>query len=265
MDDLCGNPALKGEHGLSMFLETPRGNLLFDTGIGWSLLHNARELGVDISTIDQVVLSHGHYDHTWGLNQLLLRRGSIPVWAHDYFDKPHYSYRNNRRKYIGSYLERSNLDFRPVEGVVELTENVWTISAPMIDRDKKFLPMDRSLVVFNPEGVAEDDPLLDDISLLVKGSRGYSVILGCAHSGVVNILESAADIAGTRSFFTVIGGMHLASQNREFVQRTVGKLTGSFSIEKWRPNHCTGFRASLALGRAVEDLEWASSGYSMEI
>ncbi|MBN1333920.1 MAG: MBL fold metallo-hydrolase [Synergistales bacterium] len=248
-----------------MFLETPRGNLLFDTGLGWSLLHNARELSVDICKIDQVVLSHGHYDHTWGLNQLLLRRGSIPVWAHEDFDKPHYSYRNMRKKYIGSSLERSHLDFRPVEGIVEVTENVWAISIPKTERHLAFLPLDSSLVVFDSEGTPEQDPLLDDLSLLVKGSRGYSVILGCAHCGVVNILEKAAHITGTRNFYTIIGGMHLASQPLEFIDRTVDTLARSFSIEKWRPNHCTGFKAALTLGKAVKNLEWASSGQSMEL
>jgi len=248
-----------------MFLETPRGNLLFDTGMGWSLLHNASELNIDLSSVDQVVLSHGHYDHTWGLNQLLLRRGSIPVWAHDKFDSPHYSFRNMKRNYIGSSLDRTRLDLKLVEGITEITENVWAITLEEGERDPELLPVDSKLVIPGKDGTLEQDPILDDLSLLIRGSKGYTVILGCAHAGVVNILEKASRITGAREFYSVIGGMHMVSQSTLFIDRTVQALTGSFSVTKWRPNHCTGFKAALSLGKIVEDIEWACSGNTMEL
>lgn len=71
-----------GEHGLSMLLEVRGKRILFDTGAGLTLVQNARALNIDLTRVDAVVLSHGHYDHSGGLKDLLQLTGSIPVYAH---------------------------------------------------------------------------------------------------------------------------------------------------------------------------------------
>ena len=97
-------PAL-GEHGFATFIETHSGNYLFDTGQGFSILHNSKCLKKDLSKVDKIFLSHGHYDHTGGLSSGLKQTKEIKVYAHpDIFSKKYARLKIDGRKeerYIG--------------------------------------------------------------------------------------------------------------------------------------------------------------------
>jgi len=265
VDDHCGNPRLRGEHGLSSCLETPRGRILFDTGMGWSLLHNMNELSIPVKSIDHIILSHGHYDHTWGLNQFLLRNSRVPVWAHELFDKQRYSNRLGEIKYNGTSLSRNIMNFKPIEDVTEILEGVWAIPVPSENREPDFVPVDNGLVVLDDNKEIVSDPMEDDISLLVKGRFGYSILSGCAHAGIVNIMKYISSLTGTDSFYSVIGGMHFKSQPDEFVRKCAAQMRDRFKVEKWFPNHCTGINSAFTLSDYLDNIEWAPSGKKIEI
>lgn len=264
VDDVSGRGDLLAEHGLSIYLKTPRGNILFDAGQGTCLLHNAQALGLDLGLVDHLVLSHGHYDHSWGIPRVLQEAGRLPLWAHPDFDAPHHSKRGGKLRYCGAHLAKGSFDFKPVEGSVEVIEGVWAITVPGEERDPDFVPRDPDLVV--PEaGDLLLDPLKDDLSLVVKGRFGYSVILGCAHAGAVNIIKAASRRSNTKEFYAVIGGMHMGGQSKEFLKRSIAALADMFSIAIFRPCHCTGFRAAAELAAAFDDVDWAASGKAFEI
>ncbi len=263
VDDCNGRRDLVAEHGLSIYLKTPRGNILFDAGQGICLSHNAHALGLDLGLVNHLVLSHGHYDHSWGMPKVLQEAGKLPLWAHPAFETPHHTKRGGRLRYCGAHLAKASFNLKPVEGSVEIIEGIWAISVADEERNPDFAPKDPDLVV--PEGTdLISDPLKDDLSLVVKGRFGYSVILGCAHAGAVNILEAASRRFNTKSFYAVIGGMHMEKQSKEFLERSVAALADRFSVTIFRPCHCTGFRAAAMLASAF-DVDWAGSGAALEL
>ncbi len=264
VDDYCGGSKLLGEHGLSMFIETPRGRLLFDTGRGEALYPNANAMGIPIGNVDGIVLSHGHFDHTWGLPEILRREGNLPVWASPLFDMPRYSVTGGKKFMAGSLLRKENLDFHPVEECSKIIEGVQAFTVPCRLRDSKFVPSTPDLIAVKGD-LFQEDSMEDDLSLLLHGTNGYSVILGCAHAGVVNIMERAAALCKTREFYTVMGGMHFRGQSREFLERSAHELSTRFSVKLWRPCHCTGFKAAFILGETLNNVDWAPAGFSLEI
>lgn len=264
VDDLCGKSGLTAEHGLSVLLETPRGTILMDTGQGRALMHNAATLGVDLDRVDHIVLSHGHYDHTWGLPSLLHRVGKKPLWAHPDFSIPRYRMKEGKTRFIGSHLAMEAVDFRPVTDMEEILEGVWAMTVPREERDPDLAPLDCGLRV-PCSGGTEPDPFDDDLSLVVRGRRGLSVLTGCAHAGIVNILDRAARLFDTRHFALVMGGMHLSGQPDLFVKETLAALEERFAIDRFRPCHCTGPRAFSAISSTCDDVDWISAGRGIEI
>jgi len=261
VDNLTMFPNLQGEYGLSLYIENAPGNILMDTGQGFSLFSNAEQLGLDLSALDHLVLSHGHFDHVGGVARFLTAKGEIPVWAHPDVTDSHTRLVNGKGHFIGCHMNTNALDLRPINGLTQITENVWAIEVPESRRDPLFRTRPAHLVVPGQnKGEWELDPFVDDISLVIKGKKGLSVLLGCAHAGVANILEEVARQFNTRLFHAVVGGMHIGDSSDEFINRVVDKLVSDFTVSKWRPSHCTGFKAAAALATKVSDVSWAGAG-----
>ncbi len=264
VENFAGTRSMLAEHGLSILVSESSSSVLMDTGQGDALLPNMQALGIEPEGIDHLVLSHGHFDHTGGIQKLLLRTGNIPVWGHNEIEMRHSRLENGSGKFTGCHINRHGIDFRPIKGVVGIIPNVWALEVPMDHRDPEFMSLPPKLVV--PEGEKwKPDHFPDDISLAVKGEKGLSVILGCAHAGVVNILEEVSARFGTRSFHMVLGGMHIGDQSHDFIDRITTELTTRFTVEKWRPCHCSGLKALCAFSERAEDVSWAGAGTRIEI
>ncbi len=264
VDNLCGRQDLKAEHGLSFWLETGKENILIDTGQGESILHNAPRLGIDLKKTDQIVLSHGHYDHTSMLGQILIEAGNIPVWAHPGIECSHTRFKNDKRYFIGCHMNKGSLDFRPVKGRTLITDKVWAVEIPMDKRDPEFFSTPKHLQLPSGEGW-KTDSFEDDISIVVEGELGLSVILGCAHAGIVNIMEEISSHFQTREFYSVIGGMHIGEKSKEYASRIVDVLVERFSVKQWIPCHCTGFLAAAELYRREQNVSLGKTGMDLLI
>ena len=112
-----------GEHGFACFIESDSGNYLFDTGQGLGIIQNAAVLKKDLASIKAIMISHGHYDHTGGLPQVLQRCGRVPVYAHEEIFVQRFW--GEKRRFIGipfrrSYLESLGADFKLSREMVEL-------------------------------------------------------------------------------------------------------------------------------------------------
>jgi 7,8-dihydropterin-6-yl-methyl-4-(beta-D-ribofuranosyl)aminobenzene 5'-phosphate synthase len=260
VENMCGRRDVLGEFGFSMHIATDSGeNILLDAGQGKTLFANAEKMDIDLGKIDKLVLSHGHFDHTWGVPALLEKAGNIPVWAHAGFDVARFRQLQEENYYIGSYFKKEDINFHPVSGLTQIAENVWTVEVPPVNRQSEFVPAVGHLVVCE-DGEYKPDLFLDDISLVVKGVHGYSVILGCAHAGVVNVLHEVSMHLKTNHFHCVVGGMHIGDQSADFCRKAVAELVKSYEVEKWRPAHCTGFRAAAMLAAQHDDTSWGSCG-----
>ncbi len=248
-----------GEHGFSAFLETEKGNFLFDTGRGRTVVHNAAVLKKDLTSINKIVLSHAHGDHTGGLPEVLstLPSKQINVLAHPDIFADRFREKNNQRTYGGipftrGYLEKMgarfvfNKEYREIEGGVFLTGEV--------PRETSFETGDMGNRFIVRGGAVEPDVILDDQSLVIHTRKGILIVLGCAHAGIVNVVNHTIKMSGEDHIYGIVGGTHIGLSGDEQRDKTVEALK-DYAIENLIPAHCTGpetvFRMKEAFGENV--------------
>ncbi len=246
-----------GEHGFSAYVETERGNYLFDTGRGEALLPNLLKFDKDFLSIQKIFLSHGHHDHTGGLASILEVLGETEVLAHpDIFSVRYNISRKDgkeARRYAGlkftrPYLESLGAKFRLEKDFREVAREMFLTGE--VPRRTSFERGDPRLFA-EVGGELISDPFMDDQSLIIETTKGLLVLLGCAHSGVVNILEHVVSRTGKDRIYAVLGGTHLDFSTPSQVQETIIALK-KYDIEKIGVSHCTGPAAASRLYAAFE-------------
>ena len=258
VDHMSAKMNMLAESGFSALIEHEGKRILFDTGLSDIVVRNLNALSVSVSSIDMLVLSHGHSDHTWGGAGLLVHGLDCPVFASVHVGVRHSIKENKRTMPGGLFSPLIENGFQAIEGVREIAKDIWAL--PTILRDEAYVPSTPHLL-----GECEcADTFPDDLSLVLKGANGLTVLTGCAHGGIVNVLENAAVHFKTRKFDTVIGGFHMKDQEKPVIEKVVRRLGEMFHVKHWRPCHCTGFAAAAKLFKISEDVEWAGAGFSMQ-
>ncbi len=251
---------LIAEHGLSFFIEGKDGNsVLFDTGQGLGIINNMTLLEKDIRSIRRIILSHGHFDHTGGLYAVLKDRGGkIPVYAHQAVFGGKFAHHaengNILEKYIGppkqqEEYERAGAEFRFIKGFSSISENISAFSE--IKRPSGWKCWDIRLKQKVNDQIV-DDPFMDDLSLLIKTESGPVVLLGCAHAGIIEILDDISSHTGYREFYAVIGGTHLGTAPKEYVGKAIDTLK-NYKVKIIAPSHCTGFEIECLFAQYFKD------------
>lgn len=243
------------EHGLSMLLEVDDLRVLLDTGQTSTAVHNARVLGVDLSQVGYLVLSHGHQDHTGGLREVLAATGEVQVYAHPEVWRSRYAVRKGEKPrysglpFVKQQLEAMGATFHLSDGPATIAPGVMTTGC--IPRRSSFEELDSELKVRTPQGWEQDD-VPDDQALLVQTPKGLVVLLGCAHSGIVNTLHRAREVAQEERIFAVLGGTHLGFATPVQVDKTIAALK-AFGIARLGVSHCTGLATAARLAREFEN------------
>jgi 7,8-dihydropterin-6-yl-methyl-4-(beta-D-ribofuranosyl)aminobenzene 5'-phosphate synthase len=244
-----------GEWGLSILVETDGCKVLFDTGRSFTAVLNAQTLGIDLADIDKLVLSHGHYDHTGGLKDVIIRSGGIEIIAHPDVWAPKYKCLPDQEpQYIGMPYPQADLEalgatFTFSKRSVAISEDIITTGE--IPQVTGFESTASMLCVQDGDSYHKDD-FGDDQALIVKTNDGLVIILGCAHRGVINTLLHAQKITGIDRINAIVGGLHLMSASDEHISRVIDELS-KFDIKMIAASHCTGFAACCHLHQSFGD------------
>ena len=259
---------LLGEYGFSCLVETTSGTYLFDTGGGLTIINNAERLGIDLRRLDGIILSHGHFDHTGGLKLVLEKTGPVAVYAHpDLFSRRFSSHggplRNIGIAWTQQELELLGADFQLSRDPVAITANL--LLSGRVPRTSPHETGDPKLVIEVAEGKHDSDPLEDDLSLFVRTDKGLVLLLGCAHAGLMNIIDHAIRVTGEKRIHAIIGGTHLMFSGEAQLMATMDRLE-SENITHIGASHCTGRNGARALAARFGDRFFSATvGASLEI
>lgn len=248
---------LKNEHGLSMFIQTPECNILFDTGKSGDFIDNAQKLNINISKTDIIVLSHAHYDHCGGIKKFVETFNIRPQLfiSEDFFknsNRYHYSdgtlktdFSNEKGyKYIGidfneDYLKSNRIPINFVHNsVTKISENIYICSK--FNKYHSFEKANESMKV-KVEDKYITDSFSDEIALVIDTSKGILILLGCSHPGVLNMVTTISE-AFRKEVLGVIGGTHLVEADDDRIKKSI-EYFNDLNINMVGVSHCTGEKA----------------------
>jgi len=245
---------LRSEHGLSFWIETEHGNIIFDTGqTDTAFAHNLSLLGLNSQNAAALALSHAHYDHTGGLDTALSQNATLKIYAHSDIFRPRYSLRDDEYRSIGLTLTQETLADRAEmhlsDAPQEIIPGLWT-TGEIIERPE---PEGRSVHHFiRTEAGWLPDPYRDDLSLVLKTSKGLIIICGCCHAGLLNtLLHVENHFEGP--IIAILGGIHLISAGDTDLEHVISVLRDRYRSLDYYLNHCTGKRAYQTLAGVFGD------------
>ncbi len=259
---------LLGEHGFACHLQTPDGEFLFDTGGGMTIMNNAKLLGIDFTKLQGIMFSHGHFDHTGGFKHVLELTGKIPVYAHPDLFSEHFSQNSGKLTKIGIPWPQDELEQLGANFIFSAEPYAVTADLTLsgdIPRRSTVETGDPNLLSLDESGQQIADPLHDDLSLFINTEKGLVILLGCAHAGLINIIDHAIKVTGQNQIYMVIGGTHLKFCSDEQMNATLDRLE-ELKVEKIGTSHCTGLRGARILADRFGDrFFFASVGTVLDI
>ncbi len=232
------NSDLIAEHGISLFIEKNGYKILFDTGGPHeSAIKNASKLGIDLSKVDAVVISHGHDDHTGGLLKFFQINPKAQVYLKKEALGSYYSRRPEGEKYIGmdskipeKYSER--LYF--VDKTLEIAQDIFLV--PNIKKDFP-IPCSNHVLFKKINGNLVRDDFKQELFMLIENNNDLTVFTGCGHNGIKNIINTAKEVFSGKKISAVIGGFHLQAGARTF---EVAKKEEIEEMAQWLKSEVTG-------------------------
>ncbi len=241
---------LAKEHGFSAWVETKEYKILFDTGQLGALLTNADALGIDLSTTDKLIFSHGHYDHTGQLPAFLEKNSKAHIYCCPQLQIGRYSCK------IGTAPRFIGMPEASIQALSSIsTSRIHETACPRYLTTKVGMtgPVPRDVVLEDTGGPfflddhrGVDDLIEDDQSMWFETDKGLLILLGCCHAGLVNTVEYIRRISGIQKIHGIIGGMHLVNADENRLNYTLDHLKG------WQPDflapcHCTGQSATACM------------------
>lgn len=238
VEDTARSPEFGCEHGLSLYIETGGRTILFDMGQTALFLENAKKMGADIGAVDVAILSHGHYDHGGGMAAFLAANDRANLYVNARAFERHASVRpGGRTEDIGLAPEiEKNPRVKKAGALLELGGGLTIFSGV---GDKEARPS-ANRTLLGPDGAPDD--FSHEQNLIVEEDGADVLFTGCAHSGIVNIIEKAMTLRG-RLPRAVVGGFHLMLKedgrgDAEYAARVAAALE-RYDCQYYT-GHCTG-------------------------
>lgn len=255
-------------HGLSLYIETGERKLLLDMGPDGKFVENAKTLGIDLAEVDTAFLSHGHYDHTGGLAAFCEVNSKAKIYVEKDAFGEYYTEREGERVYAGidpefrRYLDRIAF----TNGRTQLDPTVTIFSD--VRGDRYHIPMNDGMLELR-KGIFMQDDFRHEQNLIVTEGSKRVLFTGCAHRGIVNILQRAEEILG-RTPDAVVGGFHLYNPlSGELPEESlIDGIAGEFSKRTClcATGHCTGIAGHRVLHNALGDrCKYLFCGKTIEI
>ena len=241
VENTVSGPGLLAEHGVAFFIEADGHCLLFDTGQGLALKHNAEQMDIRMESVDAIILSHGHYDHAGGLVDALEMTGPAELYLHPQALTAKFN--RNGREISAPVADEVNLASLArgciyTQSPTEIIPGIHvTGEIPRIHKIE-----DTGGPFYHDSECTQKDDLSDDQALFIETPNGLIVLLGCGHSGVVNTLEYIQQISEGKAIYAVMGGMHLLRATMKRLAFTGDNLK-RMAVHYLAPNHCTGLDA----------------------
>ena len=244
-DNRTSDCQLETEHGLSILLETEHHRILLDTGASDLFVRNAERLGIDLSTVDYVFISHGHSDHAGGLRHFLeINDKAIVIVSPDALTGKFYSKRNYLHSITTEWPEIPERRLLTVEHSGSIGDGIYIIAhIPQIH------PMpegNQHLFVEDAGGQYIQDDFRHELALYTDGL----LFTGCAHSGLENILAACPFPVNT-----VVGGFHLLDnhESEATLSELAYRLTEAYPQAQFYTSHCTGDTVFMTLQSVMAD------------
>lgn len=244
---------LGAEHGLSIYAETEKHKLLFDVGTTDLFIKNAKALGIDLSQVDTVVISHGHNDHGGGLDAFLAINDHAVIYLQEKAFNDHYTAKKTGPEYIGlNQALKTHPQVKLLDGsyVIDDELQIYShVTGEIYETNKNLLKEDKTR-----------DDFVHEQHLLIQGRKNV-LLMGCGHKGVLNIIRqcpAAPDI--------VIGGFHLYSPRTGecLPEPVIMDLAANLPDAVYYTGHCTGDKALKILTRELREIHPLMTGTVIE-
>lgn len=241
VENSCGNENCIAEHGLSIYIETEKHKLLLDTGQTDAVVKNAKVLGIDLTAVDTVILSHGHYDHSGGILPFSKLNLSAQIIMQRSAAEPHY----NGERYIGidnDILKLPNV--RLIDGDMQLDDELFLFSGIT---GRRCYPQGNRKLSRMENGIKVPDDFAHEQCLVIKQNGKSWLLSGCSHNGILNILDRYREIFGNAPDYVITGfhmmkkyGEHTEAEKTIIIQtaQELAKMNAFFYS-----GHCTGIPA----------------------
>lgn len=240
---------LKNEHGLSLFINYKEKNILFDCGPSETLIENSKKMNLDLSNIDYVIISHGHFDHGGGIIPFLEINKKAKVYIHKSCNKNFYFKNNSEKEYIGLdpdlFNKFSDRLIYTDNDTIKIDENIFLIQN--IQLTKQITKNNESMLINCNDNFYKDNFEHEQAMFISDNNKNY-LFSGCSHKGIINIAEDAKKEFNLNKIDFFIGGLHLVDDP---TLRTAIKTSDLNEVAQYLKSnigvtytcHCTGDEA----------------------